>query len=80
MITLLVVAGMNTAVSLFYYLRVVKVMTFEPEPEHRPPFSFPLVSLRGAYVAAVSLPVLALGIWWNDVYEWAQHATTNLLQ
>ncbi len=80
MITLLVVGGLNTAVSLFYYLRVVKVMTFEPEPDNRPPFSFPLVSLHGAFIAAVSLPVLALGIWWNDLYQWAQHATMNLLQ
>jgi NADH-quinone oxidoreductase subunit N len=80
MITLLVVAGLNTAISLFYYLRVIKVMTFEPEPYNRPPFSFPLVSLHGAYVAAVTLPVLLLGIWWNDLYVWAQHAAVNLLQ
>ncbi len=79
MLSLLLVGGMNTAISLVFYLRVVKVMTFEPEPESRPPFSFPMVSLRGAYIAAVSLPVLLLGIWWGDVYQWAQRATAHLL-
>ena len=68
MIALLVIGGLNTALSLFFYLRVVKVMTFEPEPKNRPPFSFPLVSFPGAYVVAISLPVLLLGIWWNDLY------------
>ncbi len=50
MITLLVIGGLNTALSLFYYLRVVKVMTFEPEPEQRPPFTFSAgVAARGLY-------------------------------
>jgi NADH-quinone oxidoreductase subunit N len=79
MIALLVIGGLNTAVSLFYYLRVVKVMSFEPEPKNRPPFSFPLVSFPGAYVVAITLPVLLLGIWWGDLYEWAHRAASQLL-
>jgi NADH-quinone oxidoreductase subunit N len=79
MITLLVIGGLNTALSLFYYLRVVKVMTFEPEPEQRPPFSFSLVSLPGAYIVAITAPVLFLGLWWNDLYSWAAVATAHLL-
>ena len=79
MIALLVIGGLNTAVSLFYYLRVVKVMTFEPEPKNRVPFSFPLLSFPGAYVVAISLPVLLLGIWWNDLYQWAHRAASQLL-
>jgi NADH-quinone oxidoreductase subunit N len=79
MISLLVVGGINTAISLVFYLRVVKVMTFESEPEQRPPFSFPLVSLRGAYIAAVSLPVLLFGVWWGDLYQLAHRATAHLL-
>ena len=35
LIALLVVGGVNTVISLFYYLRIVKVMTFEEEPEER---------------------------------------------
>jgi NADH-quinone oxidoreductase subunit N len=79
MITLLVVGGLNTALSLFYYLRVVKVMTFEPEPDSRPPFTFPLVSIPGAYIVAITAPVLFLGLWWNDLYTWAAAATAHLL-
>jgi NADH-quinone oxidoreductase subunit N len=79
MITLLVIGGLNTALSLFYYLRVVKVMTFEPEPEQRPPFTFSLVSLPGAYIVAITAPVFFLGLWWNDLYSWAAVATAHLL-
>ena len=79
MITLLVIGGLNTALGLFYYLRVVKVMSFEPEPENRGPIAFPLVSLPGAYIVAVSAPVLFLGIWWNNLYTLAQSATAHLL-
>ena len=32
MLTLLVIGGLNTVISLFYYLRVVKTMTIDPEP------------------------------------------------
>ena len=31
----LLIGGFNTVVSLFYYLRVLKVMTFDPLPEDR---------------------------------------------
>jgi NADH-quinone oxidoreductase subunit N len=79
MIALLLIGGMNTVIGLFYYLRVVKVMTFEPEPKNRVPFSFPLLSFPGAYVVAISLPVLLLGIWWNDLYQWAHRAASQLL-
>ena len=47
---LLVVGGINTAISLFYYLRVVKVMTIDPEPRDRPPFAYSDVSLAGAFI------------------------------
>lgn len=79
MISLLVIGGLNTAISLFYYLRVMKVMSFDAEPKNRPPFSFPLVSFPGAYVVAITLPVLLLGIWWNDLYYWAYRAAQQLL-
>lgn len=36
MLVLLVVGGINTVISLFYYLRVLKVMTFDPPPADRP--------------------------------------------
>lgn len=79
MITLLVVGGLNTALSLFYYLRVVKTMAIDPEPAHRPTTGFSLVSLPGAFVVAVTLPILILGIFWDQFYTWLTTGATNLL-
>src|SRR5262249_136156 len=45
MIALLVIGGINTALALVYYLRVIKVMTLDPPPMDRPPAEFSLVSI-----------------------------------
>jgi NADH-quinone oxidoreductase subunit N len=74
LIVLLVIAGINTAISLFYYLRVAKVMTIEPEPANRPPFSFPIVSLPGAYLAALTVPILLLIVSWDWVNQLSRTA------
>ncbi len=78
MIALLVIGGLNTAVSLFYYLRVVKIMIIDPEPANRLPIEFPMVSMRGAFLAVVVLPVLLLGIWWDGLNQLARAATEKL--
>lgn len=74
MIVLLVVGGLNTVISLFYYLRVLKVMTFDPPPSDRPGGEFPLVSLPGAVVTALVVPVALLGVFWSGLYGCAQVA------
>ena len=74
MLLLLVVGGLNTVISLFYYLRVLKVMTFDAPPEDRASEAFPLVSLPGAVVTALAVPVLVLGIFWSGLYAAAQLA------
>jgi NADH-quinone oxidoreductase subunit N len=77
--TLLVIGAVNTVISLFYYLRVVRVMTLAPEPAGREAIHFPLVSAPGLYVLAVTAPVLVLGVWWNGLNEWALAAASQLL-
>ena len=79
LMVLLVVGGMNTAVSLFYYLRVVKVMTMDEEPADRPPFVYSEVSLQGAFVWLITAPTLLLILNWNVLSEWASAATLYLL-
>ncbi|HTN75523.1 MAG TPA: NADH-quinone oxidoreductase subunit N [Pirellulaceae bacterium] len=79
LLVLLLVGGMNTAVSLFYYLRVVKVMTIDPEPEQRVPFSFPIVSLPGMYILAITLPTAVLMLGWNGLNEICLAAARYLL-
>ena len=61
-------------ISLFYYLRVLKVMTFDAPSEDRASEAFPLVSLSGAVVTALAVPVLVLGIFWSGLYAAAQLA------
>jgi NADH-quinone oxidoreductase subunit N len=65
---LLVVGGLNTVLSLFYYLRVLKVMTFDPPPVERPEVEVPLVSIPGALLAALAVPVLVFGVFWSGLY------------
>jgi NADH-quinone oxidoreductase subunit N len=74
MLALLVIGGLNTVISLFYYLRVLKVMTFDPPPADRPMEAFPLVSLPGAVLTALAVPVVVLGIFWSGLYAAAQLA------
>ena len=76
MLVLLVVGGVNTVISLFYYLRVLKVMTFDPPPADRAGEAFPLVSLPGAVVTALAVPVVLLGLFWSGLYAAAQLAGT----
>ena len=76
MLVLLVVGGVNTVVSLFYYLRVLKVMTFDPPPLDRVGGEFSLVSLPGAIVTALVVPVAVLGVFWSGLYFWAHVAGT----
>ena len=74
MLVLLAVGGINTVVSLFYYLRVIKVMTFDPPPSDRTADVFPLVSIPGAFVTALVVPVVSLGIFWSGLYAFARLA------
>ncbi|MCA9054970.1 MAG: hypothetical protein KDA75_14110, partial [Planctomycetaceae bacterium] len=56
----LAVAGLNTVFSLFYYLRVLRAVFLAPPAADRRPVQTP--GLVGAYVALVTLPILALGM------------------
>lgn len=76
---LLVVAALNTAVSLFYYLRVVKVMCIDPEPESRSPVSFSILSPSMWYTLAVTTPVVLLGVLFFWVIDAANAAVRHLL-
>jgi NADH-quinone oxidoreductase subunit N len=74
MLLLLVIGGINTVVSLFYYLRVLKVMTFDPPGDERVSQAFPLVSLPGAVATGFVVPVVIFGIFWSGLYACAQLA------
>jgi NADH-quinone oxidoreductase subunit N len=75
---LLVIGGLNTALSLFYYLRVVKVMTIDPEPTDRLPVSLSVLSPAGLFVVLLTLPVVVLGIWFDELNVFARAAAAGL--
>jgi len=72
---------LNTVVSLFYYLRVVKVLVMPAATGGQNMISkarLSLVSPGGLFLLAVTVPVLVLGIWWNGLYCWAATAAESL--
>ncbi len=74
---LLVIGGVNTAISLFYYLRVVKIMTIDPESDVAATAT-PIPLLAGTFVVALTLPVLTLLLYTNTLNEWTLQAAKNL--
>ena len=79
LLLLLTVGGLNTAISLYYYLRVVKIMTIDPEPETRGPVALPLVSSRGVYLVVVTVPLVVLFFRWDLLNEYVLEAARQLL-
>lgn len=76
---LLVVGGINTAISLFYYLRVVKVMAIDsPDDQRAPAESFPLWSISGIYTAAITAPLILLFVAWEPLHQWTLAAARHL--
>jgi len=76
MMTLLVIAGFNTVISLIYYLRVAKTVSIDPEPETRGPVTLGI--LPAFYVLIVAIPVLYFGMRPAWLLEIAHQATQQL--
>jgi NADH-quinone oxidoreductase subunit N len=74
---LLGIGVLNSVLSLFYYLRVVRVMLLVPEPADRPAPTVPLSSAPGLYCLAITLPLGILFVWWG-LFDWATTATALL--
>jgi NADH-quinone oxidoreductase subunit N len=79
-ITLLIIGCVNGFLSLFYYLRVVKVMCMDAAPEDAPPVQFPLLtSVNGWLVLLLTAPLLWFGVLWSGVWDWAVAAARSIL-
>ena len=64
----LVFAGaVNSVISLYYYMHVVKVMFFEGESKKK--LLFPSV-LESTLIITLAVPTLLLGIYWTPIAEW----------
>lgn len=72
MFTVLVAAGLNTVISLFYYVKVLKVMILEKtleEVENRPVETKHVPILQAIYLSFLALVVLWLGILWSPLAD-----------
>ena len=79
LMVLLVVGGLNTAISLFYYLRVVRVMTIDDPPDPLPA-TLPLgQSGSGLFVFLLTIPTAVLIVAWEPISNAATAAANFLL-
>jgi len=76
---LLAIGGLNTVISVFYYLRVIKIMTVDPVPADLLPDAFPLPWSAAVFIVLVTLPVIALGISNDGLIRWTLAAASGLL-
>lgn len=77
MIALLVIAAVNTVVSLVYYWRVVQTMCLDMPPETRGPLNFNLWPT--AYTLFVTAPLLLIFLFPRTLTDFAQNAAAQLL-
>jgi NADH-quinone oxidoreductase subunit N len=68
MYLLLIIGGLNTVLSLFYYLRVVKVMMLEAEPAEQPAADIPLFSVPAAYAVVPAAAMFLIFIRWEGLW------------
>jgi NADH-quinone oxidoreductase subunit N len=78
LMVVLFVGGLNTAVSLFFYLRIVRLMTMLPEPESRAPFELSLGTAPGLYVLVITLPTALFLLGWEYLNALAWAAARSL--
>jgi NADH-quinone oxidoreductase subunit N len=78
-LTVLVVGALNTAVSLFYYLRVIKVMCIDPESESRAPARRGASWFENIYALGMAIPVIVIGLLFSYLVTVAQAAVRQML-
>ncbi len=66
---LALIGALNTAVSLYYYVRIVRAMFIDPAYVADPPALKPRVGYQ-LLLGAFSVAVLVFGIWWAPMVEW----------
>jgi len=70
-VLLAVIGVLNSAVSLFYYARIIKAMYLEEAIDERP---LAVPAVYTGLLVALAVPVLALGLYWAPLVRWAANA------
>ena len=76
-VVLAVIAALNTAVSLYYYVRIVRAMFIDRaigELVVRPKVSYQIM------LGAFSVALLLFGIWWTPIVEWTQYSLSFMVR
>jgi NADH-quinone oxidoreductase subunit N len=73
---MLVIGGLNTVFSLFYYIRVLKAMFIKPRAEDARQVNIPTAMQN--YAILITVPVLILGLLPNEVTELARTVSKAL--
>jgi NADH-quinone oxidoreductase subunit N len=74
---LAIVGGINSVISLYYYMRVVKVMFFEGKSSESvivPPFAVLLILM------ALAIPTVIFGIYWVPIANWVSKSLVLFTQ
>ncbi len=79
LLSLVMIGVLNTVLSLFYYLRVVKTMVLDPEPKERPAPTITVWSNAGYYCTLIAVLLVVLGVFWNPLFVEARNAASLLL-
>jgi NADH-quinone oxidoreductase subunit N len=72
---LLVIAILNSVVSLFYYFKIVKSMYFEKTDNISLVKPHPMIQW---VIIILSIPVLVLGVYWSPLIEWISNSSQIL--
>src|SRR5437016_5889780 len=70
-VLLAVIGVLNSAVSLFYYARIIKAMYLEDAVDERP---LEVPAVYTGLLVALAVPILALGLYWTPLVRWAANA------
>jgi len=70
-VLLAVIGALNSAVSLFYYARIIKAMYLEEATDERP---LAVPAVYTGVLVALAVPVFVLGVYWSPLVRWASAA------
>jgi NADH-quinone oxidoreductase subunit N len=70
-VLLAVIGVLNSAVSLFYYARIIKAMYLDDALDDRP---LAVPAIYTGVLVALAVPILVLGLYWAPLVRWASTA------
>lgn len=71
--TLAIIAGLNSVISVFFYLRLVRLMVLRPAEDTEKIEGFGFVNQL--IIVGISLPIILLGIFWGGIMKMISETT-----